>query len=117
MTTYTLSELATRMLRDVGLYGAEETPSAADQSWAEETCSSELLLLQTKGIKIWNSGEDSIPQEYLTALSRRIGIAVAPSFGLLNIAAAEQAMVLAENNLRILGQTPPTGETQTAEHF
>ena len=42
---FTLSELATRVLKDLGLVGAEETPSSADLAWAQETCSSEIDLM------------------------------------------------------------------------
>lgn len=117
MTTYTNAQLATRVLKDLGLVGAEETPSAVDQSWAEETCSSEIMLLQKKEIVLWNTGDDSISQEYLTALSRRIGLALGPSFGLFSTAQAEQMMPLAEANLRILGEVKATGATQEAEYF
>ena len=34
MTTYSQSDLATRVLRDLGLIGAEEVPSAADLQWS-----------------------------------------------------------------------------------
>lgn len=117
MTTYTGAELAVRVLKDLGLVAAEETPSAADQAWAEETCDAEIGLLAAKGIPIWNGGDDSIPGEYLTTLSRRIGLAVAPSFGLTDIATATIAMRAAEDDLRILGQVPATGKTLEAEYF
>lgn len=117
MTTYTNAQLATRVLRDLGLYGAEEEPSAADQAWAEETVTAEILLMSRKDIPIWNGGTDSIPNEYLTLLSRRIGLAVAPSFGLVDLATASAQMTALEKDLRILGQTGPTGEVQTAEYF
>lgn len=117
MTTYTQSELATRVLKDIGLVGAEETPSAADLSWAEQTCEAEIGLLAAKNIPIWNGGEDSIPHEYLTVLSRRIGLALAPSFGLTDVAAATVAMRAAEDDLRILGSVPATGKTLETEYF
>lgn len=117
MTVYTGAELAVRVLRDLGLIGAEETPSAADQTWAEETCDAEIGLLAAKGIPIWNGGDNDIPQEYLTTLSRRIGLALAPSFGLTDIATATVAMQAAENDLRILGRVPATGTAMQAEYF
>jgi hypothetical protein len=117
MTTYTKSEMATRVLRDLGLIGAEETPSAADLSWAEETVDAEVALLMAKGINVWNSSEDSFPLEYLTVLSRRIGLAVAPSFGLTDIATAQSAMGAAERDLRVLSSVPATGAVQSAEYF
>jgi hypothetical protein len=117
MTTYTGTQLATRVLKDLGLVGAEETPSSADQSWAEETCDAEIGLLAAKGIPIWNGGDDDIPHEYLTTLSRRIGLALAPSFGLTDVATATLAMRAAEDDLRILGTVPSTGKTLEVEHF
>lgn len=99
MTTYTEDELATRILKDLGLIGAEETPSAADLEWAKETAASEIALLAALGLPIWNGSELSIPQEYLTTLSRRVGLAVAPSFGLTDSVTATQAMREAERQL------------------
>ena len=117
MTTYTGAQLAVRGLKDLGLVGAEETPTAADQTWAEETCDAEIGLLAAKGVPIWNGGDDDIPQEYLTTLSRRIGLAMAPSFGLTDIATATLAMRAAEDDLRILGTVRETGKVLEVEHF
>lgn len=99
MTTYSRSDLATRIGRDLGVIGAEETPSAADLAWLEETVSSEVAMLGVVGMPIWNGSDMEIPQEYLTPLSRRIGLAVAASFGLTDLATAELAMERAENVL------------------
>ncbi len=117
MTTYTTTQLATRALRDLGVVGAEETPTAADLAWAIETVQSEVQMLARKGIPVWNGSEVSVPQEYLTTLSRRVGAPMATSFGLMTIPEAEQVMLLCEQNLRILGMTGPTGTTQEAEYF
>jgi hypothetical protein len=99
MTTYTEDELGTRILKDLGLIGAEETPSAADLEWAKETAGSEILLLAALGLPIWNGSELAIPQEYFTTLSRRVGLAVAPSFGLTDPATAASGMREAERAL------------------
>ena len=117
MTSYTITQLATRVLKDEGLIAAEETPSSVDLNWSIETCQSEIELLASKGIVIWDGSQFDIPQNYYTALSRRIGLALAPSFGLADVAAATQALPIAENDLRILGQKPATGEVQVAEYF
>lgn len=117
MTTYTGVQLATRVLKHLGLVGADETPTAADQEWAEEIVEAEIGLLNAKGIPVWNGGDTSIPHEYMTVLSRRIGLAVAPSFGLTDIATATVAMRAAEDDLRILGQTGPTGAVLEAEYL
>ena len=117
MTVYTATQLATRVLKDLGLVGADETPSATDLAWSAQTCEAEIGLLAAKSIPIWNSGDDLIPHEYLTTLSRRIGLAVAPSFGLTDIATATLAMRAAEEDLRILGGVVPTGAVIEAEYF
>lgn len=102
MTTYSLSDMATRVLKDLGLVGSDETPSADDQAWAEETVSSEVQMLADLGVPIWNGSEFAVPQSYLTTLSRRIGLAVAPSFGLMTLADAQMAMREAERSLTLL---------------
>jgi len=102
MTTYSRTDLATRVLKDLGLVGADETPSPSDLEWAEETCDSEIAMLSILGLPIWNGSEVSIPQAYLTALSRRIGLAVAPSFGLTDPATAMLAMREAERVLTVM---------------
>ena len=117
MTTFTTSEIATRMLRDLGLLDIEETPSAAMLSNAEQTVRSEVMLMAASGIPIWNGSEISVPEEYLTALSRRLGLAEAPGYGLVDLATATLALESAEIPLKRLGLTPPTGASQEAEYF
>lgn len=117
MTSYTVTQLATRVLKDVGLIAAEETPSSTDLNWSIETCQAEIELMASKGIQIWDGSQYSIPLNYFTALSRRIGLAIAPSFGLADVATAANAIPLVETELRILGQKPATGEVQVAEYF
>lgn len=102
MTTYSLADMATRVLKDLGIVGADETPEAADQEWAEETVSSEVQMLADIGLPIWNGSELAVPQNYLTTLSRRIALAVAPSFGLSDLATAQMAMREAERYLTIM---------------
>lgn len=117
MTTYTKAELATRVLRDAGLVASEETPSDADLVWVEETIDSEIDMMGAKGIPIWNGSSDEIPQEYLTTLSRRIVLAIAPSFGLTDVASATMAMEAVERDLRRLGWQGPTGKVIEGEYF
>lgn len=102
MTTYSQSDLATRMLKDLGLIGAEEVPNAADLGWAQETVGSEVAMLGSIGLPIWNGSDMSVPVEYLAPLSRRIGLAVAPSFGLMDPATAQLAMREAERYLSVM---------------
>lgn len=110
MTDYTQAQLATRVLKDLGLVGADETPTAEDMDWVTETVASEVLMLSALGLPIYNGSEITIPQEYLTVLSRRIGLSVAPSFGLMSMNDAQLAMREAERNLTMLStqNTYPT---------
>lgn len=117
MTTYTTQQLATRVMKDLNWIAAGETPSSDDLNWAVETCESEILMMAARGIPIWNGSEISIPQEYLTALSRRIGLALAPSIGLMDLASATQAIELAEINLLRLAQIGPTGAVMQGEYI
>lgn len=109
MTTFSKADLATRILKDLGVTDARETPNADDQAWAEETVSAEIALLAAKNIQIANGSEDAVPQEYLTVLARRIALAVAPSFGITDLATAQMAMREAEKDLIYLARTPATG--------
>jgi hypothetical protein len=102
MTTYTEDEFGTRVLRDLGMIGAEETPSSADLEWAKETAASEIQMMGSLNLPIWNGSELSIPSEYLTTLSRRVCLAVAPSFGLTDLATAQASMREAERSLTLL---------------
>lgn len=117
MTTYTKSDLATRILRDAGLIGADETPSSIDLLFAEETLSSEIDALAVKGIVIWDGSEISIPNSYLTTLSRRLVLAIGPAFGLADVGTVSQAIPLVEKDLRTLSQIPATGSTLETDYF
>lgn len=117
MTTFTKADLATRILRDAGLIGAEETPSAIDLLFAEETLSSEIDAMAAQGIKIWDGSEDEIPNSYLTPLSRRIVLAIAPAFGLASAAEVELAIPKVEATLRRMSAIPATNAVVRNEYF
>lgn len=117
MTTYSLSDMATRVLKDLGLVGADETPTASDLEWAEETCKSEIQRLNVLNMPIWNGSEVSIPEAYLTVLSQRIGLAIGPSFGLFSLAEAVTGMATLEKDLRRMATVQPTGAIMQAEYF
>jgi hypothetical protein len=117
MTTYTLSDMATRVLRDLGVISAEETPSGVDLTWAEETVSAEIATLAEIGMPIWNGSDVDVPQAYLLPLSNRIGLSIAPSFGLMTLVDAERAKPISDQVLRKLATVPPTGTTQQADYY
>jgi hypothetical protein len=117
MTTYTRADLATRVLQDLGLIAAEESPSAADRAFAEATIESVFAELAIRRIALPNAADSALPSEYLVSLSKRIGLDLGPSFGLFSIAEAEQAKPITERALREMAALPPTGSVAQAEHF
>jgi hypothetical protein len=117
MTTYSLSDMATRVLKDLGLIGAEETPSGVDLTWAQETVSAEVETLNQIGMPIWNGSDMDVPQAYLLPLSNRIGLSIAPSFGLMSLVDAERAKPIAEQVLHKLVTVPGSGAVQESEYL
>lgn len=117
MTTYSRSDLSTRALKDVGLIGAEEVPSAADLEWANETVSSVTAQLATEGIVIWNGSDQALPLEYLVPLAKRCGLDMAASYGLASPADVETAKVPLNATLRRMNAKQPTGSVAEAEYF
>lgn len=114
---YTKAEQATRILKDLGIVGETETPTAEALAWAEETLTGVVALLAAKGITIWNGSDESVPIEYLIPLSFRVGLQVGPSFGLMSQADAILAIREADKDLRILSQKPNSGAPTRAEYF
>lgn len=66
-------------------------------------------MLASIGLPIWNGSDMSVPLEYLAPLSRRVSLAVAPSFGLTDTATASLAMREAERYLTMMAA--PRGST------
>src|SRR5689334_207246 len=118
MTTYTQADLATRILLDLGVISAEDTPSAIDLIWANDTIEAVVPTLSAMGLPIWNGSEVVVPAEYLIPLSKRIGLDMAPSFGLMNTVEAEAAKRGMEQSLTIManprGGNPSTLRTDEA---
>lgn len=117
MTTFSRSDLAVRVLRDLGLVAAEETPSADDQTFAEETVESVYAELAAVGISLPDGSDQALPEKHLVCVSKRIGLDVGPAFGLFSIADAEVAKPVAEQRLRALSAKPPTGQTIPVDFF
>lgn len=117
MTTYSRTDLALRVLRDLGLVAAEETPSQDDQTFAEETVASVYAELAARNISLPNGSDEALPQEHLVCVSKRIGLDVATAFGLISVSDAEMAKPVAERTLRELAMRRPTGQTAPADYF
>ena len=101
----TKNELAIRILRDLNIISAtaNEIPSAEDMNYVLDTIDSEFAGMQADGIRFWGTTVNSIHPMYFTELSRRIGLAVAPPYGIISIAQAEQGIRLSEDKLRRMG--------------
>lgn len=117
MSTYSQSDLATRVLRDLGIYAPDEVPSDDDIQDVIETIASETAGMAVRGIGIVNGSDQSLPLEYLSALSRRMGLAVGPSFGVFKMAEAAVAIPAAELYLRQISAKSPTGEPVEQDYF
>lgn len=117
MTTFSRSDLATRVLRDLGLVAAEETPPADDQTFAEETVQSVYAELAAVGISLPDGNDQALPEKHLVCVSKRIGLDVGTAFGLFSVADAEVAKPIAEQRLRALAAKPPTGQVAPSDYF
>ena len=117
MTTYSRSDLATRVLKELSVVAADETPSADDLAWAEETVASSTAQLAAENVVIWNGTDEVLPLEYLVPLAKRIMLDVAPSFGLMSMADAEIAKTPLNATLRRMNARQPTGAVAKAEYF
>lgn len=117
MTTYSLSDMATRVLKDLGLVAADETPSGDDLTWAQETVSAQVATLAELDMPIWNGSDMDVPQAYFLPLSNRIGLAIAPSFGLMSLVDAERSKPVVEDTLRKMVTVRGTGAVMEADYF
>ena len=117
MTTYSRTDLATRVLRDLGLIAAEESPSADDLAFSEETVQSVYAELAAIGITLPDGSDEVLPHEHLVCVSKRIGLDVATGFGLISVSEAELAKPVAERRLRALAMRRPTGQIAPNEYF
>lgn len=114
---YSISDLATRALRKANLIGAEETASAADMEYAEESITSDTAALAVEGIVILNGTEQVIPVEQLEPLARYYAITFKEDYGLMPTVQAIQAREFEKRILWKLCQVGPTGELADAYYY
>lgn len=117
MTTYTRAELATRVLQDLGLLGSDETPTSEELAFAVTTVASVTAQLLSEGIFIWGGSDQSLPEEYLVQLSKRIGLDIGPSYGLFSIPESETAKPIVNMSLRSIGAKSPTYTAAQGEYL
>lgn len=117
MTTYSQSDLATRVLRYLNLVDVTEAPDADILADTIETISSDIAAMSVRGMPIWNGSVMAVPQMYLIPLTVRLSIPVAVSYGMSSPADAPKAMLAAERVLHALSSSPPTGSVAENEYF
>lgn len=117
MTTYSQSDLATRALQKAGLVAAEETPSAADLSFAQEGIASDTAALALEGIVIDNGSDQSVPLEHLEPRAEYHAVTLQSDFGMMSIAQAEQARAILRPRLYRLCANPTNGSVAEADYY
>jgi hypothetical protein len=117
MAQYTTNDLAVRVLRDLNIIDAEETPSAEDLAYTIETIQSEFARMEADGIKFsqHSTSVNSINIVLYTELSRRMGFAIGPAFGIMDAATGEAGKAASEGVLRRLVAPVKTPEVLTIE--
>lgn len=117
MTTYSQSDLATRVLRYLNLVDVTEAPDASILADTIETITSDLAAMKVRGMPIWNGSVMAVPEEYLLPLTVRLSIPVAASYGMISPKDVPVASKQAEFVLREMSAKPATGSVAEAEYF
>jgi len=117
MAQYSTTDLAVRTLRDLNIISAEELPAAEDLQYVIETIQSEFARMEADGIKFsqHSTSVNSINTVLFTELSRRMGFAVGPAFGVMSAATGEAGKMASESILRRLVAPVKTPELLTIE--
>jgi hypothetical protein len=115
VTQFTTNDLAIRTLRDLNIIAADETPASEDMNYVLETLRSEYARMLADGIIFQASTIDSINEIYFTELSRRMGFAIGPAFGVMSAATGEAGKAASEGVLRRLGVPTKTPQVMVIE--
>lgn len=115
MTTFTKSDLASRALRQPGLYGPDETVSGADQEDAETVCESLVETLAEMGVSIPNGSVDLVPGGWFIPLAQFMGLYLLQSFG--GPAPTREQVDGAISPLRRMSVKTATQDVLVAEYF
>lgn len=117
MPNFTTNDLMLRVLIDLNIISIDQTPDDTDKQFVLQTIQSEFARMEADGIR-FNMAEtsvDSISPVLFTELSRRIGFAVAPGYGIMDAATSEASKEASENVLRRLVAPVKTPEIMTIE--
>ena len=104
MANFTTNDLALRILHDLNVTPIDQDPDASDLQFVLQTITCEFASMEADGLRL-NMAEtsvDSISPVLFTELSKRIGYAVAPGYGMMDMATALQAIGASEDKIRRL---------------
>jgi hypothetical protein len=115
VTTYSKADLASKALRQPGLYAPDEAISGEDQADAEEVASALVETLASQNIYIPNGSVSQVPEAWYIPLARYIGLHLMESFG----GGSPSADVLegALSPLRVLSAKPETGSVLETTYY
>ena len=118
MTTRTETELATAVLREMGVVDAEETPATVDITWVTSCYEDKFAELQSPGLELTYWLKTNIPQAVFNLLRDLIINEVQGSYGdPLPPDVKEQREILILKKLRRHVSVPSAGVPTMAEYF
>ncbi len=115
MTTFTKADLASKALRQPGLYAPDEAIVANDQTEAEEMAEALVETLAELEIFIPNGSVEDVPGAWYIPLAQYIGLYLLPGFGGPQPTADQVGGALAP--LYRMSAKPATGSVLENDHF
>lgn len=115
MTVYTRADLASKALRQPGLYAPDEDIAADDQEEAEIACESLVDTLAELKIFIPNGSVDVVPSAWYLPLANYVGLFLLQSYG--GGAPTADTLQGALAPLRMMSEKPATGAVMEAEYL
>lgn len=111
--TITALDLVIRAMRDRGILGATEVPTALDADYVKGVYLSDLEEMRDNGLTYWP--DDDIPLAIERALSHRLSLLIGDAFGFPRASEAELEASL--RPLRRHLSKRSSGETVAAAYF
>lgn len=115
MTTYSKADLASKALRQPGLYGPDEAIDGADQEEAEAMSEALVDTLAELNVFVPNGSVDVVPSAWYVPLANFIGLYLLQSYG--GNPPSADALTGALSPLRTMSARPATGQVMESEHF
>lgn len=115
MTVFSRADLATKALREVGLYAPDEAIEGQDQEDAEEKASALVETLRSRGMAIPNGSVNAVPEDWYIPLAQYIGMWLLASYG--GSAPTKAQLDASEAIFREMGARPETGSILETEYY